>query len=210
MNGSAHREFILRRLHSLSGVFPIGAYLLAHIFLENSFILGGSTRFDLLVGFIGSFPVPLLLAVEVLFIWGPLLFHAGYGFVRIRQAELDNPLRHDYLGAYLYTLQRLSGVIAFAFVAFHVWSTRVQYYLGHAEISYRYMHEQLTNPLVFAAYLIGVLAAVFHFTNGLWTFCITWGITVGRRAQLQARAASFVLFAAMYGTALAILAAFRV
>ncbi|TMA83700.1 MAG: succinate dehydrogenase, partial [Deltaproteobacteria bacterium] len=31
------RQFVLRRLHSLSGVFPIGAYLLAHIFLENTF-----------------------------------------------------------------------------------------------------------------------------------------------------------------------------
>jgi succinate dehydrogenase / fumarate reductase cytochrome b subunit len=204
------RQFVLRRLHSLSGVFPIGAYLVAHIFLENTFILGGGARFDQLVRFIATLPAPLLLGVEILFIWGPLLFHSVYGFVRVGQAELTNSLRHDYLGAHLYTLQRLSGVVAFLFVGFHVWTTRVQYYLGRVEISYAFMHGQMRDPLVFGIYVVGVLAAVFHFTNGLWTFCITWGITVGQGSQRMARALALVLFAAMYGTAFAILMAFRV
>ena len=72
------------------------------------------------------------------------------------------------------------------------------------------MHGQMSDPLVFGIYVVGVLAAVFHFTNGLWTFCITWGITVGQGAQRMARALALVLFAAMYGTAFAILVAFRV
>ncbi len=206
----SRREFLLRRLHSATGIFPIGAYLFVHIFLENVFVLGGPKSFESIVALIGSFPIPLLLAIEILFLWGPILFHSAYGFVRVRQAELDNPLHHDWLGAYLYTLQRLSGVIAFFFIAFHVWSTRLQYYLYDAEITYAFMHDQLTNPLVLTVYLIGVLASVFHFTNGLWTFCVTWGITVGQQAQRAARAFSLVLFAAMYGTAFAILMAFRV
>src|SRR5689334_17373584 len=114
------RDFHLRRLHSLTGVFPIGAYLLAHIFLENAFVLGGGARFDQLVRLIASFPPPVLLGIEVLFIWTPLLFHSAYGFVRVRDAELENPLRTDQVGAYLYTLQRLTGVIAFVFIAYHV------------------------------------------------------------------------------------------
>lgn len=203
------RQFVLRRLHSLTGVVPIGAYLFAHIFLENSFILGGAGRFEQLVAFIASFPAPLLLAIEVLFIWAPLLFHSAYGFVRVQEAELDNPLRNDWVGAYLYSLQRLSGVIAFFFIGFHVYSTRIRYYLGQVEISYTFMHGQLTDPVIFVVYMVGVLASVFHFTNGLWTFCVTWGITVGRRAQLAARRASLVFFVVMYGTAFAILMAFR-
>ena len=110
---SDRRGFYLRRLHSLSGIFPIGAYLVAHIFLENSFILAGAERFALVPQFFSTFPGALLLAVEVLFIWTPLLFHSAYGFLRVGQAELENPLRNDYLGAYLYTLQRVSGVLAF-------------------------------------------------------------------------------------------------
>jgi succinate dehydrogenase / fumarate reductase cytochrome b subunit len=207
--GGTRAQFVLRRIHSLTGVFPIGVYLLAHIFLENSFILGGAERYDQLIAFIGGIPAPLLLAAEIFLVWGPMLFHAGYGFVRLRGAELDNPLRNDHLGAYLYSLQRLSGVVAFFFIGYHVWSTRVQYYLGNAEISYEFMHAELSQPLVFAFYLIGVLAAVFHFTNGLWTFCITWGITVGRRAQLTARRLSLLFGAFMYGTAFVILMALR-
>jgi succinate dehydrogenase / fumarate reductase cytochrome b subunit len=206
--GRTSRQFVLRRLHSLTGVFPIGAYLVAHIFLENSFVLAGGERFDLLVQAIAYIPAPVLLAVEVLFLWAPLLFHSIYGFVRVGQAELDNPLRNDFLGAYLYTLQRISGVIAFFFIAFHVWSTRLQYYFFDTEITYAFMRAQLLDPLVFAAYVIGVMASVFHFTNGLWTFCVTWGITVGERAQRVVRQASLMLFVVMYGTAVAILMAF--
>jgi succinate dehydrogenase / fumarate reductase cytochrome b subunit len=203
------RQFLLRRLHSLTGIFPIGAYLVAHIFLENSFILAGGERFDLLVQAIAYIPPPVLLAVEILFLYAPILFHSLYGFVRVGQAELDNPLRTDFLGAYLYTLQRLSGVIAFFFIAYHVWSTRFQYYFFDTEITYEFMHSKMIDPFIFAAYLVGVLASVFHFTNGLWTFCITWGITVGQRAQRVARQVSLALFVVMYGTAVAILMAFR-
>ena len=211
MNGpeQSRRRFVLRRLHSLTGIVPIGAYLLAHIFLENSFVLGGPASFERLVAAIAAFPAPLLLTIEVLLIWGPLLFHAIYGFVRVADAELDNPLRTDYLGAYLYTLQRLSGVIAFLFISWHVWSTRMQYYLFGAEISYGFMHRLMVDPITFTIFLVGVLASVFHFTNGIWTFCVTWGITVGPRAQRTLRAACLGFFVVMYGTAFAILMAFR-
>jgi succinate dehydrogenase / fumarate reductase cytochrome b subunit len=205
----ARQEFLLRRLHSASGIFPIGAYLLAHIFLENSFVLAGGRSFEGLVRAIAAIPLPVLLAAEILFIWGPLLFHALYGFVRVAQSELDNPLRNDHLGAYLYSLQRISGVVAFAFIAWHVWSTRMQYYFFDTEITYAYMHGIMIDPLRFAAYVLGVLACVFHFTNGIWTFAITWGITVGADAQRRLRAVCLVFFVVMYGTAIAILMAFR-
>ena len=206
---ASRRQFVLRRLHSLSGVVPIGVYLLAHIFLENSFVLAGPQRFDLLVRLIGLIPPPVLLAAEMLLVWAPLLFHAGYGFVRVAQAELDNPLHTDRLGAWLYTLQRVSGVVAFLFIGWHVWTTRMQFYFFNAEIGYDFMHRILIDPVRFAFFLTGVLACVFHFTNGLWTFAITWGITVGTRAQRAVRFATLVLFVVMYGTACAILVAFR-
>src|SRR5437867_11151161 len=207
--GRTSQQFLLRRLHSLTGIFPIGAYLFAHIFLENTFVLAGGESFESLVRGIGEIPRQVLLATEILLIWGPLLFHGAYGFVRVGQAELDNPLRHDYLGAYLSTLQRISGVIAFFFIGWHVYTTRVQYYFAGAEIDYELMHGMMTDPLRLSIFVLGVLASVFHFTNGLWTFCITWGIAVGVRAQRAVRAASMVLFVAMYGTAVAILMAFR-
>ena len=209
VSSPSRREFVLRRLHSLSGVVPIGVYLIFHIMFANAAVLGGPEAFDRAVAAIGALPGPTLLAVEILLIYAPLLFHGLYGFVRVRESELDSPLRQDHLGAYLYTLQRLSGVIAFFFIGWHVWTTRMQYYLFDAEITYAFMHDLMTSPFGFVFFLVGVCAAVFHFTNGLWTFCITWGLTVGVRAQRAARAVSLVLFVAMYGTALAIMMAFR-
>ena len=203
------RRFILRRLHSLSGIFPIGAYLIFHIMLANASVLGGPERFDAAVEAIAVLPPPVLLAIEVFAIYLPLLFHSLYGFVRVGEADLTDPLRHDWLGSYLYVLQRLTGVIAFFFIGWHVYTTRFQYYFADAHIDYAMMRGIMTNPVSFAIFLIGTAASVFHFTNGIWTFAITWGLTIGRRAQRSLRAASLGAFVLMYAMCIAILMAFR-
>lgn len=202
-------HFALRRLHSLAGIVPIGLYLLVHIFLENSFALGGAQSFNGLVRAIMLIPGPLLLATEILVLWTPLLFHGLYGLVILRSADVPNALHYDYPNSYLYVLQRVTGVIAFFFIGFHIYTTRLAYYFAHAEITYDFMHSYMASPLWFTVYIVGVLSAVFHFTNGIWTFCITWGIAVGPRAQRAVQLASIVLFVVMSGTSMAILAAFR-
>jgi succinate dehydrogenase / fumarate reductase cytochrome b subunit len=209
VNGVDRRRFILRRLHSLSGIVPIGVYLIFHIMLANASVLGGPDRFDAAVEAIGVLPPPILLAIEVLAIYLPLLFHSLYGFVRVGESELSNPLRNDHLGAYLYTLQRITGVIAFFFIGWHVYTTRFQYYFAGAEIDFAMMRGIMADPVKFSIFLVGTAASVFHFTNGIWTFAITWGLTVGRRAQRTLRAATLGAFLVMYGTAVAILMAFR-
>ena len=209
VNGVDRRRFILRRLHSLSGIVPIGVYLIFHIMLANASVLGGPDRFDAAVEAIGVLPPPILLAIEVLAIYLPLLFHSLYGFVRLGESELSNPLRNDYLGAYLYTLQRITGVIAFFFIGWHVYTTRFQYYFAGAEIDFAMMRGIMADPVKFSIFLVGTAASVFHFTNGIWTFAVTWGLTVGRRAQRTLRAATLGAFLVMYGTAVAILMAFR-
>jgi succinate dehydrogenase / fumarate reductase, cytochrome b subunit len=209
LQGVDRRRFILRRLHSLSGIVPIGAYLIFHIMLANASVLGGPERFDAAVEAIAVLPPPILLGLEVFAIYLPLLFHSLYGFVRVGESELANPLRNDWLGAYLYTLQRLTGVIAFFFIGWHVYTTRFQYYFADAHIDYAMMRGIITEPVGFAIFLVGTAASVFHFTNGLWTFAITWGLTIGRRAQHGLRAASLGAFVVMYGFCVAILMAFR-
>jgi len=209
VNGVDRRRFILRRLHSLSGIVPIGVYLIFYIMLANASVLGGPDRFDAAVEAIAVLPAPILLGIEVLAIYLPLLFHSLYGFVRLGESELSNPLRNDYLGAWLYTLQRITGVIAFFFIAWHVYTTRFQYYFAGAEIDFAMMRGIMADPVKFSIFLVGTAASVFHFTNGIWTFAVTWGLTVGRRAQRTLRAATLGAFLVMYGTAVAILMAFR-
>ncbi len=202
-------HFILRRVHSLTGIVPIGAYMLVHIYLENAFILGGGKKFDQLVVGISQIPIPILLSIEILVLWGPILYHALYGFVVMAGADLGTATHFAYRNSLLYTLQRITGVVAFVFIAWHVYSLRLSFYFRHLEIDYALMNSILTSPGWFAFYVIGVLSALFHFCNGIFTFCITWGITVSERSQALVQRLSLGLFFVLAIGAVAILAAFR-
>ncbi len=45
------------------------------------------------------------------------------------------------------------------------------------------VREAFKSPLIMALYTIFVLAACFHGFNGVWTFMISWGITISERSQ---------------------------
>ncbi|MHB8619963.1 MAG: hypothetical protein ACYDAG_10390, partial [Chloroflexota bacterium] len=53
------------------------------------------------------------------------------------------------------------------------------------------------NSVVYAAYIVGVIATSFHFCNGLFTAGLTWGITIGPRAQRAASRFWLVVFVGM-------------
>ncbi|MBT5625356.1 MAG: succinate dehydrogenase, partial [Proteobacteria bacterium] len=42
-------------------------------------------------------------------------------------------------------------------------------------------------------YTIGIVSAIFHFSNGVWGFCVSWGILIGKNAQRNGA----IVFAAM-------------
>src|SRR5689334_24656569 len=74
----ARRSFVLRRLHSLSGIFPVGLFLVSHLW-TNAKALKGQPAFDRAVADINH--LPLLPALEIFGIFVPLAFHALYGVV---------------------------------------------------------------------------------------------------------------------------------
>ena len=43
-------------------------------------------------------------------------------------------------------------------------------------------------------YLLGIVGAVFHFSNGLNTFCMTWGIALTPKSQIRVRIVSIFIF----------------
>lgn len=49
------------------------------------------------------------------------------------------------------------------------------------------VRETFKSPLMVILYSIFVVAAAYHGFNGLWTFLITWGVTLSERAQGRAR-----------------------
>ncbi|QQE81328.1 hypothetical protein GI364_14710 [Alicyclobacillus sp. SO9] len=80
-------------------------------------------------------------------------------------------------------------------MTYHLITTR---FSGHPP-TFQLMHRIVENPFGLWFMLIGVVAAVFHFSNGLWSFFIHWGITVGSRSQRVSAYFSAVLFL-MFGT----------
>jgi succinate dehydrogenase / fumarate reductase cytochrome b subunit len=171
-------SFLNHKLHSLLGLFPIGLYLLFHL-TANYQATRGPEAFNQVVAMIEH--VPFLLAVEFIFIYIPILFHAIYGIYIAFQAK-HNVGNYGYFRNHMFLWQRLTGIITLIFIAWHVWETRVQKALG-AEVNFDMMANILSDPFMVVFYSIGIISAVFHFSNGLWSFLVHWGITVGPRSQ---------------------------
>ncbi|MEF2968535.1 succinate dehydrogenase cytochrome b558 subunit [Paenibacillus sp. M1] len=188
------KGFYSRKLHSLLGVIPLGLFFLEHMLTNFSAVEGGSQGFKDAVAFLNSLPVVIVL--EIFGIWLPLLYHGVYGMYIAFQAKPNNTrFRNERNLRYL--LQRITGVLVFAFVIWHLYETRLQVALGnvsHEELG-GVMHNIVTNPVSFTLYLIGVVAAAFHFANGFWSFLVSWGITVGPRAQRVSSYICMTLFA---------------
>ena len=72
----AGHSFLWRKLHSLSGLVPIGAFLIEHI-LSNVEALNGPLAYAQQVRLLDS--LPLVRVLERAFIFIPLAFHALYG-----------------------------------------------------------------------------------------------------------------------------------
>jgi succinate dehydrogenase / fumarate reductase cytochrome b subunit len=185
-------DFVNRRLHSLLGVFPIGLYLVFHL-TANYFAVRGPKAYNSVIELIEG--LPFLLFLEIFLIYLPLLFHSIYGIYITFQAT-NNVSRYGYFRNVMFLLQRVTGIYTLIFITWHVWETRIQNALG-ADVSFAMMEEILDNPVMFAFYAFGILAAVFHFSNGLWSFFVSWGITVTPRSQLIFTYLSGVVFVAL-------------
>lgn len=176
--GQGLTENFWRKLHSLSGIIPVGIFLTFHLFL-NYTATWGVESYNMASSFMGNLPFKLFLEAFVIFI--PLIFHALYG-IHIAIKSKNNVNRYRFYRNWSFLFQRLTGFIAFAFVIWHVWQTRVQVAMG-AEADFNMMAEIISNPVYLVFYIIGIVSAVYHFTNGIWTFLITWGITVSPKSQ---------------------------
>lgn len=207
----ARHDFLIRRLHSLSGLIPVGAYMVVHL-LVNASVLESPNTFQKNVYQIHSLGA-LLPFVEWTFIFIPILFHAIVGVALVAGA-LPNTGAYPFAANRRYTLQRITGMIAFVFIAIHVfhmhgwfhadvWLKNVVNPLGGAQFrAYNAVSTAgaaLQSGTMVALYLIGTLSCVFHLANGIWTMGITWGVWVSPQAQRRA-----LRVCAVFGIALAI------
>ncbi|RPF55432.1 succinate dehydrogenase cytochrome b558 subunit [Aquisalibacillus elongatus] len=175
-----NREFFYRRLHSLLGVIPVGIFLMQHL-VVNYFSTYGPDTFNAVAHFMES--LPLRIGLEIFIIFLPLLFHAIYG-VYIAFTSSPNSFKFGYFRNWMFVFQRITGIITLIFVVWHVWETRLANAIYGTEINFDLMATILSSPFMFWFYVIGVISTVFHFANGLWSFFVTWGITVTPRSQV--------------------------
>ncbi|MDT3428948.1 succinate dehydrogenase / fumarate reductase cytochrome b subunit [Paenibacillus forsythiae] len=176
------RGFYSRKIHSLLGVIPLAFFFIEHMLTNFSAVEKGADGFKDSVLWLNS--LPLVFFLELLFIWLPLMYHGVYGLYIAYQSK-PNLNRYNLERNWRYTLQRVSGIVTFVFIIWHLYETRVQVALGnvtHEELG-GVMHEIVTQPLWLAFYIVGIVAACFHFANGLWSFLVSWGITIGPRSQ---------------------------
>ena len=140
--------------------------------------------------------LPFVLLLEIFVIYLPILFHAILGVYIVFVAR-NNTRTYGFFRNWMFRLQRITGIVTLVFIAWHVWETRVQIGLGNVDLDYSLMEGILTNPFMFWFYVIGVVSAVFHFANGLWSFLVTWGITQSPKSQKIATYAVIVVFFAI-------------
>jgi succinate dehydrogenase / fumarate reductase cytochrome b subunit len=200
-------HFLIRRLHSLSGIVPIGMFLMIHLTTNASIVWGrfagskegvdgGAATFQHEVNFIHS--LPFLLLIEIFGLWLPIAFHAVLGVYYARTGT-GNTGAYPYNGNWRYRLQRLSGYVGVLFIFYHVATLRwgwtflvpggAEWSAEHAASTMAAAIQGSTSGLTFlgflvaAFYMAGVSLLVFHLANGLWTAAITWGLTVSEGAQ---------------------------
>ena len=181
------RTFVLRKLHQLSGIVPLGLFVLEH-FYTNSKALNGAASFNEAVTDLQS--IPYILFVEIGGIFIPLIYHAVYGLVITMEARPNN-LNYPYPRNWFYLIQRTTGVILFFFIFFHVLNFRFGLIPGLNEVSVAHAPGEAFNIVarefrmvpIFLLYMVGITATVWHLANGIWLFLVDWGITVGERAQ---------------------------
>lgn len=183
-------EFYLRRLHSLLGIIPIGAFLIVHLMINHQ-ATQGAEAFNKAAGFMES--LPFLLVTELILIYIPILYHGLYG-IHIAFTAKENIGHYSLFRNWMFALQRLTGIIAFVFIFVHLWQTRLQKLFFGKEISYDMMHQTLQNPVWVIVYIICVIAVIFHFSNGIWSFLVTWGFLQSKKSQRIFTWVSLIIF----------------
>ncbi len=84
--------FLLRKLHQITGIVPLGVFFFVHMF-TNSKAMNGEASFNKAVKEIHD--IPYLLLIEIFGIFLPLLFHSVYGVI-ISSESKPNPLSYGY------------------------------------------------------------------------------------------------------------------
>jgi succinate dehydrogenase / fumarate reductase cytochrome b subunit len=193
----------LKRLQSLTGMLPLGFFLLEHLAV-NATALGGAQRYERAVEALDR--TPLLHVLEIVLIAVPLAIHTMIG--SLIATEVDDAGRPDWTDRRV-AVQRLTGVLLLPYLLYHVWATRFapEVLKGGADLI-AVMGKQVASLPGFAFHAVGVMLAAYHLGHGLRSFAVRWGLARGVAAERAAERIGLALSLVLAGLGLASLAAF--
>lgn len=179
--------FLLRKLHQLTGIVPLGLFFFVHMY-TNSAAINGAGIFNKHVQDIHD--IPYLLLIEIFGIFIPLIFHSVYGIIISSEAK-PNALNYGYARNWFYIFQRVTGIFLFFFLFFHILNFRfglipglnVIPVAGHADQAYAIVSAEFHHGWIMVLYILGVLATAWHLAYGIWLFAVDWGLVIGEKAQ---------------------------
>jgi succinate dehydrogenase / fumarate reductase, cytochrome b subunit len=189
--------FLLRKLHQITGIVPLGLFLFGHFF-TNSKAMSGDKVFNDAVADIHH--IPYLLFIEIFGIFLPLLFHSIYGIVISSEARVNN-FNYGYGRNWFYIFQRITGVFLFFFIFFHILNFRFGLIpglndtaiAGNANQAFQIVSREFAIPWVLVLYILGIAATAWHLAYGFWLFAVDWGLVIGEKAQKYALYGSIAL-----------------
>lgn len=197
------RTFLLRKMHQLTGIVPLGMFFFVHMF-TNSAAMSGAKSFNKRVEDIHD--IPYLLFIEIFGIFLPLIFHSVYGIIISTEAKPNNFL-YGYGRNWFYTFQRATGIFLFFFIFFHILNFRFGLIpglnttpiAGNANLAFDIVAKEFAIPIVLFVYILGVAATAWHLAYGFWLFAVDWGIIIGEKAQKYALYACIGLAVMLFG-----------
>lgn len=198
------KTFLLRKLHQLTGIVPLGLFFFVHMY-TNSAAMNGAENFNKHVQDIHD--IPYLLFLEISGIFLPLAFHSIYGIFISAEAR-NNVFGYGYARNWFYFLQRATGVFLFIFLLFHILNLRFGVLpglpsfgnpvAGNADQAFTIVSKEFQNGLILFFYILGVAATAWHLAYGFFLFAVDWGIIIGEKAQKYALYGSLALAFALF------------
>lgn len=181
------KTFLLRKLHQLTGIVPLGLFFVVHMF-TNAKAMNGEASFVKAVKEIHD--IPFLLLIEIFGIFLPLLFHSVYGVIISSEAK-TNVLQYNFARNWFYFFQRATGIFLFIFILFHLLHFRFGLIpgltqtavAGNAGASFNIVAGDFQITWVLVFYILGVMATAWHLAYGIFLFAVDWGIVIGEKAQ---------------------------
>ena len=190
------RPILMKRLFSISGIVPLGIYTIVHLW-NNNYSWQGPEVFN--KHLLESRNIPFYTLITILFLYIPLVFHTVYGLYVAKQARaviVTGLIRNPYFEMLKYVLQRLSGLGLMLFLGAHIYKTKIETLTEGVLPDYKHMREAFGEviPPVRIIYFLGVLGLAYHLSNGLWSACITWGLTINAKSQRMVQVITVLFF----------------